>query len=285
MHTFSIHPDTSLGPVHLTVSNLDRSIEFYTNMLGFKALPTENNTATLTADGATPLLVLTGQPQARPKPPHTTGLYHFAILLPSRVDLARSLYRLVERRYPIGASDHLVSEALYLSDPDDNGIEIYRDRPRSDWPRLNGQLQMATNPLDFEGVLGELQHHNRPWAGLPAQTRLGHIHLHVANLDQAEAFYRDVLGFDLVLRYGMGATFLSAGGYHHHIGANTWAGVGVPPPPPDAVGLRFFTINLPDKAELERLAGHLKATGVTFERDSAAIILHDPSQNEVRLTA
>ncbi len=280
----SIHPETSLGPVHLTISNLDRSAAFYRDVIGLGLLRREGETALLTADGATPLLALSELPGARPRPARATGLYHFAILVPTRLDLARSLRRLVEARYQLqGASEHLVSEALYLADPDGNGIEIYADRPRSAWPRINGLLQMATEPLDLEDLLGELERDARPWDGLSPQTRIGHIHLHVADLRQAEGFYRGAIGFDLVLRYGGSATFLSAGGYHHHIGLNTWAGVGAPPPPPEAVGLRDFTIVLPDQGELQHVIGRLRESDIVFDESGDAITLRDPSGNGLLL--
>lgn len=282
MQTYSIHPDIHLGPIHLTVADLERSVEFYTHMLGFSLLQQETSTAALTVDGTTPLVVLVEQPGARPKPARATGLYHFAILLPSRVDLARLLYRLADQRYPPqGAADHLVSEALYLADPDGNGIELYRDRPRSKWRWREGQVQMATDPLDTQGLLGELQHDSSPWDGLPAETTLGHVHLHVADLAEAERFYREVLGFDLVARYSSGAIFLSAGGYHHHIGANIWAGVGAPPPPTEAAGLRHFTINLPAQTELERFVDHLQDLEIKFEKQVGGIALRDPSENSI----
>ncbi len=280
----SIHPETALGPVHLTVAELDRSLEFYRGAIGFRMARRETDGAVLSVDGTAPLLLLTEHPGARPKPPRTTGLYHYAILLPQRADLARSLQRLSEVRYPLqGASDHLVSEALYLADPDGNGIEIYADRARERWPRLGDLLQMGTEPLDVDDLLGELAQDGRPWQGLPADTRIGHVHLHVADLDQAEAFYSGVLGFDLMLHYGRSAAFLSAGGYHHHIGLNTWAGVGAPPPPPDAAGLRAFTIQLPDAAEQERVVERVQAAGLTGEYDGEAVFLRDPSGNGIRL--
>jgi catechol 2,3-dioxygenase len=284
MQTFVIHPNIYVGSVHLTVSELDRSLRFYGDVLGFNTRQRQDSTAWLTADGMSSPLVLTEQPGARPKPPRTTGLYHFAILVPSRVDLARSLRHLVEVRYPLqGAADHLVSEALYLADPDGNGIEIYADRARSAWPRRGGQLQMATDPLDVDGLLAELEPDPRPWDGLAPQTRIGHVHLHVADLRQAEAFYCDVLGFDLVTRYGSSALFVSAGGYHHHLGLNTWAGVGAPPPPPDSVGLRYYTLYLPGKDELDRTVEHLKASGVELDKIADTVSLRDPSGNAIRL--
>ena len=284
MSPFSIHPNTTVGPVYLTVSDLDRSELFYRDTIGFKVLQRQDDTLVLAADGA-PLLALTGQPGAHRRPPRTTGLYHFAILVPSRADLARSLRRLAEMRWPLGgASDHLVSEALYLDDPDGNGIEIYCDRPRETWPRLAGQVQMAVDPLDLDGLLTELDRDNRPWSGLAPGTSIGHIHLHVADLRAAEAFYHGVLGFDIMARYAASALFISAGGYHHHIGLNIWAGIGAPPPPPDAAGLRYFAIQLPNRDELERLADRVRQAAIAVEQNHAGVMVHDPSQNRVLLT-
>lgn len=169
-------------------------------------------------------------------------MYHFAILVPSRASLGRSLRRLSEKRWPLtGASDHLVSEALYLDDPDGLGIEIYRDRPRDEWPVSNGQLLMATDPLDLQGVFDE-PGAEMQWSGLEAGTVIGHVHLHVPHLDTAERFYCGRIGFEPTVRGYPGALFVAAGGYHHHLGLNTWTGIGAPPPPDDAVGLRSFTI-------------------------------------------
>ncbi len=277
----SIHPDTSLGVVNLTVSALERSQEFYRQILGFSTLPKGETSAELGTE-RTSLIALTELSTARPKPPRTTGLYHYAILLPTRADLARALHRLSHTHYPIdGASDHSVSEALYLADPDGNGIEIYADRPRSAWTYRGGQLQMATLPLDVEGLMNELKTDPRPWDGLPPATRVGHIHLHVADLRAAEEFYQDVLGFDLMVRYGNSASFLSAGGYHHHIGLNTWAGVGAQPPPPDAVGLRWFTIVVPAQAEAERILHRVQNARIDHENQMDGILLRDPSGNKV----
>ena len=246
MKTFSIHPDTMMGPVHLTITDLSRAVEFYQSVIGLQLLHRSDDLAWMGAGGDSPLLVLTENPDAQPKQPRTTGLYHLALLVPSRLDLARSLQHLTESSCPLqGLSDHLVSEALYLSDPDGNGIEIYADRPRDSWRTRNGQLELSTVPLNVDDLLMELGQQDAAWSGLPTETRIGHVHLHVSDLGQAEAFYRDLLGFDVVSRYGPSASFVSAGGYHHHIGMNTWAGVGVPSPPADGVGLRFFTIQLP----------------------------------------
>src|SRR5688500_7404536 len=193
----SIHPDTYLGLVALTVADLARSLAFYRDVLGFQLLQKNGEQAVLGVAG-TPLLLLHELPDALPAPTNVTGLtglYHFAILVPTRADLARSLLHLVESGYPLsGASDHLVSEALYLSDPDNNGIEIYRDRPRDQWPRINNQLQMASDPLDLHALITEAKADTRPWDGLAAGTRLGHIHLQVADIPQARDFYHGVLG-------------------------------------------------------------------------------------------
>jgi catechol 2,3-dioxygenase len=286
MTSFSIDAGTNVGQAALTVADLGRSERFYSDVLGMRVLGRGDGALTLTADDATPLLELTERAGARPKPARATGLYHFAVLVPSRLALARSLRRLAEMRYPLtGASDHLVSEALYLDDPDGNGIEIYRDRPRAEWPHAGGQLQMAVDPLDVDGILGELEHDERPWNGLDPQTRMGHMHLHVANLRQAEEFYCGVLGFDVMVRYGPSALFVSAGGYHHHLGLNTWAGVGAPPPPEGSAGLRWFAIRLPNAGALDQVAARVQAAGLAAEPTDAGLLLRDPSGNGVVLAS
>ena len=275
----SIHPGTVIGYVHLTVSDLGRSLAFYQNILGFRLHRRDGNIARL-GSGGPDLLLLTEQPGARPRPPRTTGLYHFAILVPSRADLARALLHLVETHTTLqGLSDHLVSEAIYLADPDGNGIEIYSDRPRVAWQFEGTLLRMVTKPLDVDGLQSELSGRDDAWSGLSAETVIGHMHLHVANLAEAQAFYVGVLGFDIMQRYGSQALFVSAGGYHHHIGLNTWAGVGVPPPPPDAAGLRTFVVRLPDEVELARLTSRVREARVTFEETPDGVLVRDPSQN------
>ena len=278
-------PDTKMGPVALTVSDLGRSIRFYVNTLGFTLIQREDHWASLGAGGDA-LLDLVELPGARPKPPRTTGLYHFAILLPSRLDLARSLRHLAEARWPLqGAADHLVSEALYLADPDGNGIEIYRDRPRSEWLYRAGQVQMATDPLDIDGVLGELAQDGRQWEGLPAGAVIGHVHLHVADLRQAEDFYCGVLGFDVMQRGYPGALFVSAGGYHHHLGLNTWAGAGAPPQPSGTAGLRHYAILLPDSPSLASVLDRLERARISVEPLQNGWLLRDPSHNGLWLVA
>jgi catechol 2,3-dioxygenase len=273
---------TTLGAVELTVSNLDRSLAFYTERLGLDVHRREGGRAALGGEGGESFLRLVESRGARPAP-RSTGLYHFAILVPSRAALAASLARLAATRTPLqGASDHGVSEALYLADPDENGIEIYRDRPTQEWPRQGGRLHMRTDPLDVDDLLGELPGATVD-APMAAGTRLGHVHLHVADLGAALAFYCDVLGFELQQLYGAQAAFVSAGGYHHHVGLNTWRGVGAPPPPPDSIGLREFEVRLPDRAALEELGARLAASGTPVVSRRDEIRAADPSGNGVAL--
>ncbi|MCK5313844.1 MAG: VOC family protein [Anaerolineales bacterium] len=280
--TNTIHPNTRIGQVSLTVGDLKRSLDFYQSVLGLSIHHRENGRALLGAGGPD-LLELLEQPGAR-QVPGRTGLYHFAVLVPSRTQLAFSLKNILETQTPVqGFADHLVSEAIYLPDPDGNGIEIYRDRPRDQWRQEDGRLRMATDPLDLDGLLAELEGHDEPWSGLHPKTVIGHIHLHVRDIPEAESFYRDVLGFDLMLRYGPSAAFLSAGGYHHHLGVNTWAGVGAPPPPQDAVGLRWYEIRLPTQAELDGVANQARQAGYSLEEREEGLFLRDPSGNGVLL--
>ena len=209
--TEAIHPDTTLGHVALSVPSLERSLAFYQNVLGMQLRRRENHTAYLGA-GQTDLLALHENPEAK-RAPRTSGLYHFAILVPSRLELARALRRLAEAEWPLqGFADHLVSEAIYLPDPDGNGIEIYRDRPRDEWPRIDGRIQMATDPIDLEGIMAELQAQPEAAASLDPQTVLGHVHLHVGDLHQSSGFYNGVLGFDRIATLARSAEVVSAGG-------------------------------------------------------------------------
>jgi catechol 2,3-dioxygenase len=237
--------DAHIGQVSLTVRDLDRSVSFYRDVLGFREIAGPEDASARTTrlgSGRRVLLELHENTSAVPKPRRSSGLFHFAILVPSRAALGRSLRRLSDQRWPLsGASDHLVSEALYLSDPDGLGIEIYRDRPRDEWPRVDGQLQMATDPLDLQSIIDE-PGAAETWTGMDPATVIGHVHLHVPHLDAAEEFFCGRIGFEPTVRGYPGALFVAAGGYHHHLGLNTWTGIGAPPPPPNAVGLRSFTI-------------------------------------------
>jgi catechol 2,3-dioxygenase len=275
-----LHDDTRLGYVSLTVSDLSRSIEFYEAAIGLTVHGREGKEARLGA-GKDDLLVL-NEISGAAHPGRTTGLYHFAILTPSRLELAKVLRNFIESRTQLqGWADHLVSEAIYLPDPDGNGIEVYRDRPRDQWQReADGSLKMATDPLDYEGVLAELTE-NDSWEGLPADTVLGHMHVHVADIPKTEAFYQDVVGFDFLMNYGGQAAFFSAGGYHHHLGANTWNGRGAPAPAPDSVGLRYFTVELANEGERENLLGRLKTNHHPYEERSDGILVKDPADNHI----
>lgn len=277
-----IADETRIGSVALSVSDLSRSLAFYQEHLGFNVASQQDGEATLGA-GDEALLHLREKRGARAVR-GVSGLYHFAILMPNRLALARILRNFAEKETPMqGFSDHLVSEALYLADPDGNGIEVYRDRPRSQWPYQDGKLMMATDPLDLEDILSELPPGDDEWTGLPTGTRIGHIHLHVSNIGREESFYRDVLGFELITRYPPSASFLGAGGYHHHIGINVWAGVGTPPAPPDAVGLRWYTIDLPSQEAREAVEQRARAAGIEVEENEAGSFLRDPAGNGIVL--
>ena len=279
-----IHANTRLGYVHLVVSDLERSLQYYQQAIGMKVHRQDDDTAYLGA-GKADLLVLTVIPGAK-RFPRTTGLYHFALLVPSRLELAKTLRNLIESGYGVGgASDHLVSEALYLSDPDGNGIEIYRDRPRETWKFDKNQVRMAVDPLDFRNLMAELERNPEEWNGLHPDTVLGHMHLHVADLEAAERFYTQVIGFDLMLNYGGSAAFLSAGGYHHHLGINTWNGVGAPPPPEGSVGLRYFVIKVPNKDEVIAVSERLEAAQIPSQTQDGGIFVRDPSMNGLIITA
>lgn len=281
----AIAADTSLGAVSLTVSDLARSRAFYETALGLSVREADDGTLAFGIPGGADLVRLHGDASAPPLDRRATGLYHLAILFPTRLDLAQALARLAQARWSLdGVSDHLVSEALYLSDPDGNGIELYRDRPREQWSYAGGQLQMATLPLDLRGLADELDAAEGPQLTVPAGTVIGHVHLQVADIPDAEAFYHGVLGFDVMTRGYPGALFVSAGGYHHHLGLNTWHSAASRPAAPGAVGLRRYEVILPDRVELGRVVDRVRAAGLSLEaagEDSAAV--RDPSGNLVVL--
>ena len=283
----SIDPATSMGPVRLTVADPERARDFYRDAIGLSELNSANGVRRMgTGDSSAPSVVeLVGDPDAPPRPRGTSGLFHLAILVPTRADLARALQRVAEAGGRLsGASDHLVSEALYLTDPEGNGIELYRDRPREEWLVRDGVLQMDTLPLDLDGVLSELRREDAG-AGMPAGTRIGHVHLNVGDLAAAEAFYSGALGFDVTVRGYPGALFVSAGGYHHHLGLNTWAGEGAPPPPEGSRGLREFEILLPSGEALAAEEDRLREAGFEPTREEGRLRATDPSGNQVVLAA
>jgi len=297
----ALSPHLALGPIRLTVADLDGVARFYERAVGLRriedAADREAGVVRLGAgdDAAAgpPLVELVGDAGAPPRARRSCGLFHLALLVPDRHALAQALLRAVARGGALtGASDHLVSEALYLSDPEGNGIELYRDRPRDEWRHdARGQLEMATLPLDLDALLAELSAAERePEAAaataMPAGTTLGHVHLQVADLDTAERFYAETLGFGVTVRGYPGALFVAAGGYHHHVGLNTWSSAGGPPANPAARGLRDFAIRLPSTDERDAVAERAAAAGFPVrEEDGGDRVVADPFGIAVRLRA
>lgn len=277
-----IDPATRLGAVHLTVSELGRSREFWTRTVGLRERDGGERGVLALHAGGEDLVVLHEQPGARPVSGRT-GLFHLALLLPARADLAGWLaHALRDQAALTGLSDHWVSEAIYLRDPDQHGIEVYADRPQGpDWER-----GMTTLPLEIRELLAEADPEADSYCGMPEGTRVGHVHLHVADLPTSTAFYVDVLGFDRTTTFGDQADFWSAGGYHHHLAGNVWAGVGAPPPEPGSASLRHLTVVLPSQAEVERVATRAFEAGMQplVGPREGDVIVRDPSQNALLLT-
>ena len=277
---------TRLGPVRLRIADLERSAAFYQQVLGLRVVQRDATRATLVAQGGDRALVeLHQHPGARPaRHQGRLGLYHFAILLPERAALGRFLGHLMDLGVAPGAADHLVSEALYLYDPDGLGIEVYADRPRAAWRRVGGELMMSTDPLDMDDLLRAAA--GAPWSGMPPGTVMGHVHLQVGDLDAASAFFSGALGFDRTVWSYPGALFLSAGGYHHHLGANTWAGSRATPPAGDEAQLLEWTLELPDTAAVAAAAASLSAGGYSAEPgDGGDLLVRDPWGTPLRLRA
>jgi catechol 2,3-dioxygenase len=271
-----------VGPVHLRVRDLDRSVRFYEESIGLSLHRSENETAVLGA-GADDLLFLHGDEQARPPGRHA-GLYHFALLHPSRQELARAAQRLIATRAPTsGASDHGVSEAIYLSDPDGNGIELAADRPPERWGDLRDPTAMGgPEPLDMNSLMGLVDGEGTR-ARADEGLRVGHLHLHVGDIERALGFYRDVVGFE-VMTLLPSAAFISAGGYHHHLGLNTWRGEGVPPAPPGAVGLVRWTVRLGSDAEVAAVRKRVEAAGIRPEERDGGFLVRDPWDSALLVT-
>lgn len=281
----STHPATTVGPVHLRVADLALARRFYTSILGLRAQD-DVGELVLTADGATPLLRIQEDRDASARDPRTTGLYHFALLVPTRAEWGHTLRHLSKTEYALdGIVDHTVSEALYLTDPEGNGIEIASDFPRGKWahlwtPQARDRVGIMNKPVDFRAVWAATDAAPRAWDGLAAGTRMGHVHLHVRDVREAVGFYTDVLGFDTMIDIGS-AAFVSAGGYHHHLGLNVWAGPR--PPKPHAVGLRHFTIEYPNDAERDRILSRVREAGAPVEDTPEGPIVTDPTGNRVIL--
>lgn len=273
-----------LGAVHLTVSDLERSLSWWRDAVGLRPRPFEGRSAGLHAGGED-LVVLVEEPGARPVRGHT-GLFHLALLLPSRADLARWLAHAAAERVPLeGLSDHWVSEAIYLRDPDGHGLEIYADRPPDAGAWTRG---MTTIPLDVEGLLATIGGRSAlgaSYEGMPVGTRVGHVHLHVADLDASDRFALEVLGLDRTTMIGGQASFWSADGYHHHLAGNLWAGRGATPPPPGSAALRHATLVLPSAEQVERIAARAADAGGNPEGREDGVLVTDPAGSRLLLAS
>jgi catechol 2,3-dioxygenase len=281
----ALPPETTLGSIRLRAGDQERLTGFYAQVIGLPSAERRDGVVALGTDPGRPIVEVAAGPDAPPRPAGTTGLFHLAILVPSRADLAHALRRVSEAGWRFtGASDHLVSEALYLRDPEGNGIEIYRDRPRSEWRHSNGELEMDTLPLDLESVLEEARDADATAAAMPLGTRLGHVHLNVSELAGAEAFYGSGLGLDVTVRGYPGALFLSAGGYHHHLGLNTWMGEGAPPPPAGARGLDRYEVVVPRADAVDDVERRFAQVGVETARADGGLLATDPAGNRLLVT-
>jgi catechol 2,3-dioxygenase len=290
---FSIHPATRIGSVSLTVSNLRKQAAFYQDVLGFQLQSQEGNQAIL-GTGDHELLHLVEQPAAR-RYNRVTGLYHFAILFPNQRELARAIARLSNHDYRNFPTDHILTKTTYLDDPEGNGIELYAESPEDGaWfmdadgyyaRRVDGSLSNGREPLDLNALFNHLKEDDRLDIPIPVETQIGHVHLHVSDIEQAVNFYQRILGFDVMgSASSMQIAFVSAGGYHHHIGLNTWQGEGAPPPPVDAIGLRNFSIEFPDIAAQDQVMNRIVGAGLQLKHTAEGLLISDPSQNGVLLT-
>lgn len=291
-------PDgTGIGRVRLRVGDLGRALDFYRDLLGLRVSREDGAKVTLAAgevpdtkgQGAPPreLLVLEERPgiARRPQRPVTTGLYHVALLVPSRRALGRAILGLRQADYPLrGMSDHAVSESLYLDDPDGNGLEIYADRPRQTWPVRDGVVQMTVDPMDLEGVIAAAQERPEPWTGLPRETLVGHVHFTVSRLEPAVTFYRDVIGFDVMMRIPS-LVAVSAGGYHHHLNLNTWAGEGARPDSDGVAGLAGWELRIPDDSARRALIDRVTKAGALAKSSSNGLAAGDPDAISVEIAS
>ncbi len=290
---FSIHPKTKMGHISLKVANLENQIMFYQQALEFKLHWREGNKAGLGAGGAD-LLRLTEEPNLK-KYRGVTGLYHVAYVFPNKRELAIAMARLFALKYPNSPTDHIMTKTTYLDDLEGNGIELYCESPEDGWMgmengkyiarRADGSLSNGREALDVDALFSHLKEDDKLDVSIPSETRVGHVHLHVRNVDEAVDFYHGIIGFDIMgveKKFQMG--FVSAGGYHHHLGLNTWQGEGAPPPPTDAVGLRYFTIDLPTQKAYDEVVARVDAAGIPSNQIEEGLLIHDPSQNGVILT-
>lgn len=283
-HGYRLPEQTRLGRVRLQIADLDRSIAYYETVIGLRVLDRANGVARLAPHGSDRVIVELREKRGarRVERRGQIGLFHFAILLPDRASLARFVQHLGAIGAHAGMSDHFVSEAVYLTDPDGLGIEVYADRPRSAWQVQDRELAMTTLPLDVRGLVAESG--GEPWTGAPAGTVLGHVHLHVRDIDEAARFYHEGVGFDKVVWSYPGALFMSAGGYHHHLGTNVWA-AGAAAATPDDAQLLEWEIVVPAKSDVDAAAGAIESTGVAVTREQGDATARDPWGMQLRLTA
>ena len=290
---FSIHPATKVGPVSLTVADLENQIAFYQGVLGFQLHRREGHEAVL-GTGSRELLQLVERPGFK-RYRGVTGLYHFAVLFPDRRELARAMARLFAMKYLNYPTDHIMTKTTYLDDPEGNGIELYCESPEDgSWSmasgdfvtrRADGSLSNGREPLDVKALFSLLKEDDRLDVPVPEATRVGHVHLYVRDVEEALDFYHGVIGFDVMGHAKpMRAAFVSAGGYHHHVGLNTWQGEGAPPPPADALGLRYFAVELSDRSALDEVIARVDEAGIPANQTDGGLLLVDPSQNGVLLT-
>lgn len=286
MNSFRIPAETNIRHAHLRVSNLEQSLKFYAGLLGLKEIQRENSTAHLAIDAKNPpIVILTEDRHAPARSRSSPGLFHTAILYPNRKELAAIFRHISEQGWKFqGFADHGVSESLYLADSEGNGVELYADKPREQWPLMNdGTIKMVTEPLDVENLIAESSDGDKMQAGVWA--RIGHIHLQVSDLKKAERFYREILGFDVTQRSYPGALFVSAGGYHHHLGLNIWNSRGSPPAPPNTLGLMKYGIEVPDRQAVEQLSRQLKEFQYPFEtfEEKSGLVLRDFDNIQVEI--
>jgi catechol 2,3-dioxygenase len=281
---YRLPEETRLGRVKLQVSDLDRSLAYYQTVLGLRPIERSSGRVDLGAERSdVPLIELHERKGARAVPRRgLLGLYHFAILLPDRASLGRFLKHLGNLGAQPGMSDHFVSEAIYLQDPDNLGIEVYADKPRSEWREERGQLSMTTIPLDVRSVLAAGG--DAPWMGMPAGTAIGHVHLHVGEIARASGFDHDALGLDKMVWNYPGALFLSAGGYHHHLGTNTWAR-GAPSASEEDAQLLEWEIVVPKRTDVDAVFASLRDAGHAAERDNGDVVSRDPWGTRLRVIA
>jgi len=283
MRKFLIDPDLKIGPINLRVSDIDESLRFYESFLGFRIVKKNPDAVVLSVDGQLKHLISLSTAKLDGTQ-RRSGLYHFAMLLPQRKDLGSFLSYLLNHKDKIkidGFADHLVSEAIYIRDPDNIGIEIYSDRPNTESVWNKDQLNMTTEPLDVQGLLAES---DKSWTGFPAKTMVGHVHLHVSNLVNAKKFYSEILGMTNTASM-QGALFFAAGKYHHHIATNVWLGENIPKASTESPGLDYFTLRFSNKDKLREMIDNLESYKISVRKlkDNTSFFILDDDEILIHL--